>query len=202
MRWRARLRMKPGPGFASHMEILVRWSRWAAVYSGRRARPDLGFWADVLPGHLVRGPARPGALFRRVCARGEDQVGIIAPQRTGKTGVLADRIYTHPGAAVSITTRADVYRLTAGKRAQLGPVEVFNPEGIGGIESTFRPDIMSGLHRPGHRAADSAALIGPTGDRGHGVLARQGEDRAGCSAARGGHLGRFQRGVALGEPDR
>lgn len=162
MRWRARLRMKPGPGFASHMEILVRWSRWAAVYHGKRGRPDLGCWRRLVSrstDYAVRlGRAN---LFRRVFARSEDQIGIIAPPRTGKTGVLADRIYSHPGAVVNVTTRADVYRLTAGKRAEMGPVEVFNPEGIGGIESTFRPDIISGCIDPATALRISSALIGP-----------------------------------------
>ncbi len=39
-----------------------------------------------------------------------------------------------------MTTRADLYALTSGKRAELGPVELFNPEGIGGLELTFRAD--------------------------------------------------------------
>ena len=167
MRWRTRLRMKPGPGFASHAEIWVRWSRWAAVYSGRRARPDMGFWVRMFS-PATRYAVRLGRaqLWRRIWARGEDQVGVIAPQRTGKTGVLADRVYSHPGAAVSITTRADVHNLTAGKRAQLGPVEVFNPEGIGGVESTFRPDIISDCVAPHIALRTAAALIGPTGDQG------------------------------------
>ncbi len=167
MKWRTRLRMKPGPGFASHMEILIRWSRWAAVYSGRRSRPDMGLWWRMFS-PATRYAVRLGRAqwFRRIWARGEDQVGIIAPQRTGKTGVLADRIYSHPGAVVSVTTRADVYRLTAGKRAQLGPVEVFNPEGIGGIDSTLRPDIVRDCIAPDIALRTASALVGPTGDQG------------------------------------
>src|SRR5271170_5250866 len=41
LRWRARLRLRPGPGYASLAELLVRWSRPAAVLHGRRARPVL-----------------------------------------------------------------------------------------------------------------------------------------------------------------
>ncbi len=43
-----------------------------------------------------------------------------------------------------MTTRADLYALTSGKRAELGPVELFNPEGIGGLELTFRADTLLG----------------------------------------------------------
>ena len=40
---------------------------------------------------------------QQIYGRGEDQVGIIAPQRTNKTGILADRVYGHPGACVAAT---------------------------------------------------------------------------------------------------
>ena len=100
-------------------------------------------------------------LGRTIYARGEDQVGIIAPQRTNKTGILADRVYGHPGACVAATTRADLYTLTSGKRAQLGPVEVFNPEGIGGIRSTFRVDIVADCLDPEVAIRTAAALTGP-----------------------------------------
>ncbi|MGH3199684.1 MAG: hypothetical protein ACRDNT_28040, partial [Streptosporangiaceae bacterium] len=41
MRWRIRLRLHPGPGFASSGELVFRWSRLAAFHHGRRARPGL-----------------------------------------------------------------------------------------------------------------------------------------------------------------
>ena len=88
------------------------------------------------------------AGVRRAYARGEDQVGIVAPQRTNKTGILADRIYGHPGACVAVSTRDDLFRLTSGKRAMQGPVMVFNPEGVGGVPSTFRPDIVADCADP------------------------------------------------------
>ena len=71
----------------------------------------------VSPGQAYAVRLGRAQLGRRVYARGEDQVGIIAPQRTNKTGILADRVYGHPGAAVVVTTRADLYRLTSGKRS-------------------------------------------------------------------------------------
>jgi len=163
MQWRTRLRMRPGPGFASHWEITFRFSRLAALYHGRRCRPDMRFTDRLL------SPARAYAvrlgrahLARKAYARGEDQVGIIAPQRTNKTGILADRVYGHPGASVTVTTRADLYLLTSGKRAQLGPVQVFNPEGIGGIESTFRVDIVADCLDPEVAVRTASALAGPT----------------------------------------
>lgn len=97
MRWRTKLRMRPGAGFASHWEIMFRFSRLAALY----------------------------------------QVGIVAPQRTNKSGILADRVYGHPGAAVVVSTRDDLFRPDLGPprgpgsgpgvqpgRGRRGPVDV------------------------------------------------------------------------------
>ena len=93
---------------------------------------------------------------------------ILAPQRTGKTGQLADRIYDHPGPALNITTRADVYTLTAGRRAELGPVHVWNPESVGGIPSSFRWNLIEGCQDPAVAFRRATALVGPpgTGDMG------------------------------------
>ena len=162
MKWRTRLRIRPGAGFASHWEITFRFSRLAAVYHGRRCRPDMRFTDRLIcPARAYAVRLGRAQLGRKVYGRGEDQVGIIAPQRTNKTGILANRVYGHPGAAVAVTTRADLYALTSGKRAQLGPVEVFNPEGIGGIESTFRADIVADCLDPEVAIRTASALTGP-----------------------------------------
>ena len=162
MTWRTRLRIRPGAGFASHWEITFRFSRLAALYHGRRCRPDLRFTDRLIcPARAYAVRLGRAQLGRKVYARGEDQVGIIAPQRTSKTGILADRVYDHPGACVAATTRADLYTLTSGKRAQLGPVDVFNPEGIGGIGSTFRVDIVADCLDPEVAIRTAAALTGP-----------------------------------------
>jgi type IV secretion system protein VirD4 len=163
MRWRTRLRLRPGAGFASHWEITFRFSRLAALVHGRRCRPDMPITGRLIsPARLYAVRLGRAQFGRKAYARGEDQVGIIAPQRTNKTGILADRIYGHPAAAVAVTTRADLYRLTSGKRAQLGPVQVFNPEGIGGIDSDFRVDIVADCADPEVAIRTASALTGPT----------------------------------------
>lgn len=144
LKWRIRLRLRPGAGFASLPELVFRWGRLAAVHHGGRIRPGLGYWARVfspVTGYAVRlGRAQ---YFRRVFARGEDQALILAPQRTGKSGIIADRLLDHAGPAVVTSTRADLYQLTAGARSQCGPVYVFNPQGVGGIPSTFAFDLLA-----------------------------------------------------------
>ncbi|MGH3198458.1 MAG: type IV secretory system conjugative DNA transfer family protein [Streptosporangiaceae bacterium] len=143
MRWRIRLCLHPGPGFASSGELAFRWSRLAAVHHGRRARPGLKLRHRLrsrTTGYAVRlGRAQ---WFRRVYARMEDQVLIMAAQRTGKSGVVADRILDHPGPVLATSTRADLFESTAGARALRGPVHVLNPQGVGGVPSTLAWDLL------------------------------------------------------------
>ena len=89
IRWRIRLRMHPGPGFASIAELWFRWSRHAAISHGRRARPGLRLR------HRLRSRTTDyavrlgrGQWFRRAYARMEDQVLVMAAQRTGKALAL------------------------------------------------------------------------------------------------------------------
>ena len=162
-RWRIRFRCKPAPGFASFGELAFRWSRLAAVVHGRRVRPDLGFGARlVCPVTWYAWRLGRAQYFKRVFAPQEHQTAIIAPPRVGKSGFLGEWMLSHRGACVSFTTRADLYELTAGTRALLGPVHVFNPYGVGGIPSTFRPDIIAGCLSPEVAVRRAAALIGET----------------------------------------
>jgi len=167
MKWRAQFRMKPGPGFATHLDILFCWSRWAMIVYARHARPDMGHFRRIF------SPARNYAvrlgranLGRKAHASYEAQMGIIAPARTKKTRYLTDLVYMHPGAVVSATTRPDVYRKTVARRHRMGPVHVFNPEGLGGIPSDFRIDIVRACTNPDVASKTAAALVGPTGDLG------------------------------------
>ena len=144
LRWRARLRLRPGPGYASLVELVFRWGRKAALSHGSRARPSLGFWLRLVS-PTTDYAVRLGRVQynRRVYARMEDQVLVMAPQRTAKSGLLADRILTHPGAVLATTTRPDLYLLTAAARARGGrPIYVFNPMGVGGLPSTFGWSIL------------------------------------------------------------
>jgi type IV secretion system protein VirD4 len=149
LRWRIRFYLRPGPGYANMFELGVRWSRLRAVVSGGRARPSLTWWARMaLPvtSYAVRlGRAHLG---KRVIASMEDQTLVLAAPRTGKSGWLADRIIDHPGAVVVTTTRTDLLDNTAPLRARHGIVHVFNPEGIGGVPSTFRWNPLDGCEQP------------------------------------------------------
>jgi type IV secretion system protein VirD4 len=143
MRWRIRMRMRPGAGFASVPELVLRWGRLAALHHGRRARPGLklrGRLRAPTTGYAVR--LGRGQWFRRVYGRLEDQVLICAAPRTGKSGMVADRILDHPGPVLATSTRADLYESTAGARAVRGPVYSFNPQDVGGVPSTLKWDLL------------------------------------------------------------
>jgi type IV secretion system protein VirD4 len=167
LRWRIRLYLRPGPGYANMLELMVRWSRLRAVYVGRRARPSLPWWARLLlpvTHYAVRlGRAHLG---RRIIASMEDQTLVLAAPRTGKSGWLADRIIDHPGAVVTTTTRTDLLENTAQLRGRRGVVHVFNPEGIGGVPSTFRWNLLDGCEQPAIALQRATSLTAATESQG------------------------------------
>jgi type IV secretion system protein VirD4 len=172
LRWRIRLYLRPGPGYANILELAVRWSRLRAVRTGRRSRPSLPWWARLImpvTAYAVRlGRAHLG---RRVIASMEDQTLVLAAPRTGKSGWLADRIIDHPGAAMTTTTRTDLFENTARLRGQHGVLHVFNPEGIGALLSTFRWNPLQDCEQPAVALQRAASLTAATASAGMQDLA-------------------------------
>jgi type IV secretory pathway TraG/TraD family ATPase VirD4 len=105
-------------------------------------------------------------LGRRIIASMEDQTLVLAAPRTGKSGWLADRIIDHPGAAVTTTTRTDLFENTAPLRSQHGMLRVFNPEGIGGLLSTFRWNPLQGCEQPAVALQRAASFTAATESKG------------------------------------
>ena len=167
MRWRIWLRLRPGRGFATTAELWLRWGRLAALGHGKRARPGTTL-AHRATAPTVSYAVRFGrAQFgRRAFGRMQDQVLILAPPQSGKSGLLADRILDHPGPVVCTSTRDDLFANTAGEGGRVGLVHTFNPLGIGGIPSTFGWDIIAGCETPGTAIRRAQDLTGdyPTGD--------------------------------------
>jgi hypothetical protein len=143
IRFRLWLWLRPGRGFASLPELWLRWGRMAAVSYGARSRPGLSLLTRLTrptTEYAVRlGRAQYG---RRLYAAFELHLLILAPPRTDKSGMLADRIIRHPGPVLTTSTRADLHWLTSPLRADRGPVHVFNPEGVGDVPSTFAWDLL------------------------------------------------------------
>ncbi|HUZ53494.1 MAG TPA: TraM recognition domain-containing protein, partial [Streptosporangiaceae bacterium] len=167
LRWRIRLYLRPGHGYANIIELAFRWSRLRAVWTGRRARPSLPWWARMIfPVTYYAIRLGRAQLGKRVIASMEDQVLVLAPPRTGKSGWLADRIIDHPGAVVTTTTRTDLLRNTGPLRATRGTLHVFNPEGIGGYPSTFRWNPLLGCDQPAVALQRASAFTAATESRG------------------------------------
>jgi type IV secretion system protein VirD4 len=167
LRWRIRLYLRPGPGYANLLELAVRWSRLRAVWVGGRVRPSLPWWERlVLP--VTAYAARLGRAHfgKRVLASMEDQTLVLAAPRTGKSGWLADRIIDHAGAVVTTTTRTDLYDNSAALRGRHGAVHVFNPEGIGGLASTFRWNPLHGCEHPAVALQRAMAFTAATESKG------------------------------------
>jgi len=138
------LRLHPGRGHATSVELHLRWGRLAAFRRSRRSRRSLPAWQRLThpdQHSLVLGMAHYGHRLRVPV---EEHALIMAPPRTGKTGLLAKLILHYPGPVVSTTTKADVFELTSGNRARRGPIHVFNPQSIGGVPSTFRWNPIDG----------------------------------------------------------
>jgi type IV secretion system protein VirD4 len=143
-RLRLKLRLHPGRGHATAWELWLRWGRLAAFRTSARSRASLPAWQRLTnpDQHSLRlGRAHYGHRLRIPV---EEHALVMAPPRTGKTGLLAKLILRYPGAVVSTTTKADVFQLTSGIRAKRGPVRVFNPQEIGGVPSTFRWNPIAG----------------------------------------------------------
>lgn len=149
IRLRVRLRLRPGRGHATLAELWLRWGRLAAFRkSGRSRGSTLTAW------QRLRNPAEHSIVAGRAQLRHglrlplEEHVLVEAPPRSGKTGWLARVILRYPGPVLSTTTKHDVFELTSGIRQRSGPVHVFNPQGIGGVASTFRWSPLQGCEKP------------------------------------------------------
>jgi len=114
---------------AAKREVLRTMGAAATEKSARRLRP----------GGLER-PApfvRPEGLLlgrlggKEICAGWEDSLLVVGPPRSGKSSSLVvPGVVEAPGAVVVTSTRPDVLRAAAKLRAQVGPVFVFDPDGL------------------------------------------------------------------------
>jgi hypothetical protein len=124
-----------------------------AARRARRKPDDYG----LSPGRLVSGSW--WVRYRRVywmLARG---VLVVGPQGSGKSSWLVERVVKLPGAAYVTSTKTELVDMTARLRARRGPVSVFNPTGLGGLESSFRWDPLSGCEDQAVADARARALV-------------------------------------------
>src|SRR5262249_19765467 len=159
-RIRLRLRLHPGPGFASAFECWLRWGRLASLRGSKRARPSLPFWHRLIrpAEHSVLGG--PGHCRLRLRVPVQESITITAPPRAGKTGMLADLVLHFCGPVVATSVKSDIYELTSGLRAHHGPVAVFNPQAVSDLPSTFAWSPVAGCADPEVAARRAEAFTG------------------------------------------
>lgn len=167
-RWRAKLHLRPGPGFASRAELILHWGWLAMVLAGGTMRPSSTFGQRLIA-HPDRYavPLGYAQWHKRVWTPGEDQELMLAPPRVGKTGRIAHRINRHPSAVLATTTRDDLWRLTAGTRERIGPLYVLNPLGVGNVPSNLTWNPLTGCENAATallRAEDLTLWTDPNSD--------------------------------------
>ena len=145
---RLRLRLHPGSGHATAFALHRHWGRLASAKKAKYARPSL-----TTAERLTR-PGEHSVFLGRAQYRHalrlpvEEHAVIFSPPRTGKSGWLSSVILNYPGPVLSTTTRADVFKDTVRARARYGRADVFNPQGVGGVPSTMRFDVIRGCEDP------------------------------------------------------
>ena len=118
------------PGLATRAEVEIAVGRRQVVRRGRSARPQAP----------TRSPREVGTLLGR--SRGcecwasvEDSRIDVGPPRSGKgLHQIIGGIIDAPGAVVTTSTRPDNLAATLELRRDIGPVAVFDPQGLGRAE--------------------------------------------------------------------
>ncbi|RSM59467.1 type IV secretion system protein VirD4 [Actinoplanes sp. ATCC 53533] len=156
-------------GTASRFDIWRTSSGWAMRRKAAVIRPSL---AGLSWWRRWRAPLRTFAVplakagRQTVWTSGEESTLRIGIPGTGKTAELANRVIDAPGGVVITSTATDLFDLTAPLRRKAGPVQVFNPGGLGGLTSSLRWSPLSGCTDPATAARRATDLIGPIDGQG------------------------------------
>ncbi|GAA1463409.1 type IV secretory system conjugative DNA transfer family protein (plasmid) [Nocardiopsis exhalans] len=148
---RIRLHMWPGPGFAGRWILSRDYGLRRALRVAKRRRPDLG-WRDRWFGprsqvSVYHGKAQGWLylLFRhKVRSSFEDNTLTLAPPQEFKSVSAVPTIWDAPGAAVVSSIRGNLLSDSAGYRATMGEILVFNPAQVGEYGSTFKWNPVEG----------------------------------------------------------
>jgi len=115
----------------------------AAAFARRRRGPSGARFArsSDLRGLHVAGPTRGRVTLGRharrlVAAEDRHSVLVIGPTQSGKTsGLVIPAILEHDGPLLATSSKPDVLEVTHHRRADLGPVLVYDPIGVSGHPS-------------------------------------------------------------------
>lgn len=139
---------KPTSAHASRREIRDQLSLQAVRARARQARPSLDHRradANEVGLHLGRDVRTGLELYGSV----EDSYLYLGPPRSGKgVNLVIPQCLAAPGAVVVTATRPDTLRATIEARRSRGPVAVFDPQGISGLEERLRWSPVHGCADP------------------------------------------------------
>lgn len=94
----------------------------------------------------------------------EESMLLLGPPRSGKgVGILVGAIIDAPGPVITTSSRADNLALTMHKRAEKGPVAVFDPQGLSGQKTNFKWSPISGCESPQVANQRATSLISSAG---------------------------------------
>ncbi|MGH3828562.1 MAG: hypothetical protein ACRDQX_15540, partial [Pseudonocardiaceae bacterium] len=134
-------------GIAGGWMVLRRSSGWTIRRNITRLLPgvtSLSFLARWrVPASAFTTPImRVGCVWMRSSIR-QHTVTLGGPQK-GKSGNLADQICDASGPVLATSTDDDLISNTVAVRSRIGPVRIFNPCNVGGVESTVSFDLLGG----------------------------------------------------------
>lgn len=156
---------RSGNGFASRTEIARALSLRAVRKTARYIRPSLEKPMRAPAGSV--GIAIGHRWGQKLYANLEAIILVLGPTGAGKTkGLLTHHVIDHDGPVFAASNQPNIYVDTARLRAER-PIYVFNPEGMGQIESSFRWSPIEGceieqvaMRRAGYLIAGSSASRG------------------------------------------
>jgi hypothetical protein len=170
---RAGERARRRSGVATLWQVARNGSWWAMHLKAAAVRPhlrDVGWWERwrTPTTELAVKLCRSAGIW--LWASVEDVILVVGGPRKGKTAWLAGAVSDAPGAVLTTSTRTEIIGLTRVARERGGrPVWVFNPGGLGDLESTITFDPLTGCKDPTVATARAADMIpeaeGSEGDR-------------------------------------
>lgn len=157
-----RLRRDPHhqPGTATTVEVRRAASRHQLLKRAPDLRPSLRHPRATDVGYLL-GTCHGQEIWTSV----EDSTLVLGPPRSGKgLHLVINAILDAPGAVVTTSTRPDNLAITIAARQRLGPVAVFDPQGLaGGITSAMRWSPVRGCERAQTAMARAHGFAASTG---------------------------------------
>lgn len=168
-KWDRRTRRHAGT--ASRWDLLRTSSAWAMRGQAGVLRPSLrgmSWWARMRTPVISYATPLCRVGRQTVWTSGQESTLRIGVPGTGKTAEMGCRVLDAQGGVLVTSTATDLYELTAGLRSRRGPVAVFNPAGIGGVDSTLRWSPLAGCADPGVATRRATDLIGPSSESAEG----------------------------------